>query len=84
MNSMNCIYSRQGVETDVIRLNSNDVTYISKRIANSTHRFMQKLDLLVGLTLSVNIPISEISRCPCKLGWNTAMSKVEVVNKLQR
>jgi len=34
MNPMNCIYSQQGIETDVIRLNSDDVPYISMKIVN--------------------------------------------------
>ena len=45
---------------------------------------MQKLDLLVGLALSINIPISEISRSPCKFAGYAAMPKVDIVNKLKR
>jgi hypothetical protein len=45
---------------------------------------MEILNLLMRLALSVSIPISEISRSPCKFGGNAAMPKVDVINKLQR
>jgi hypothetical protein len=45
---------------------------------------MEILNLLMRLTLSVSIPISEISRSPCKLAGYAAMPKVDVINKLRR
>jgi hypothetical protein len=45
---------------------------------------MEILNLLMRLTLSVSIPISEISRSPCKFAGYAAMPKVDVINKLQR